>query len=53
MIVATVNTDYAAFINNDDPEIIQQIVDQICDSLWMEARLRMMGYDFGPTEGDW
>lgn len=52
MIVGIVNIDYALFCFGDD-EFIEAQVEAMCDSLYMEAKLRAMGYDFGTPEDEW
>lgn len=53
MIVGTVLTDYAAFVFNDDPEILEAVAEQINDSVYMEVKFRMMGYEFDTGDDQW
>lgn len=52
MIVGTVNTDYAVFCFGED-DYIETQVEAMCDSLYMEAKLRAMGFEIGPPEDEW
>lgn len=52
MIVGIVNIDYAVFCFGDE-EFIEAQVEAMCDSLYMEAKLRAMGINFGPSEDEW
>ena len=53
MIVGTVLIDYVEFVFNDDPEIVEALAVHINDSVYMEARLRSMGYELGNGDEQW
>lgn len=43
MIIGTVNTDYVIFLIDESTGASQDMVDQIVESLYLEARLRQKG----------
>ena len=52
MIIGTVNLNYVIFYFGDSSEISEQI-DMICDSLWIESRLKAQGYSIDEEEEQW
>lgn len=50
-MIGYVNTDFCMFCFGDE-EFVDAQVEAICDSLYMEARLRMQGIDLRGNEGD-
>ena len=45
-----VDTRFAAFIWDDEEEMVEMVVESIATSLYYECKLREMGFDFDEEE---
>lgn len=53
-MVAQVNTDYMIFVLDDtDQESLQLQIDSLCDTLYMEARIRSLGFNIVDEGEEW